>query len=93
MNIHPYRSQVLLVVIKLEGYFLVAFVIMYGMIDVHYEIPEFPLTIAIIPLLWIQVAMTIYFTKRENKFGAIMAIVSYFVKTLSTTSSSANRYM
>ncbi|KAF9698737.1 hypothetical protein EKO04_003296 [Ascochyta lentis] len=67
--------QVLLVVIKLEVYFLIAFVVVYGLVDVHFEIPEFPLTIAIIPLLWIQVAMTIYFTKREHNLGAIAAIV------------------
>jgi hypothetical protein len=64
-----------LVVIKLEVYFLIAFVVIYGLVDVHYEIPEFPLTIAIIPLLWVQVAMTIISTKRESKLGAVMAIV------------------
>ena len=62
--------------IKLEVYFLIAFVVTYGLVDVHFEVPEFPLTIAIIPLLWVQVGMTIYFTKRENKLGAIAAIVS-----------------
>ena len=67
--------QVLLVVLKLEIYFLIAFIVVYGLVDVHYELPEFPLTIAVIPLLCIQVVMTIYFTKRENKLGALAAIV------------------
>ena len=60
---------------KLDFYFVTAFIVIYGLIDVHYEIPEFPLTIAIIPLLIIQLGMTIYFTKRENKFWATAAIV------------------
>lgn len=67
--------QVLLVVIKLDVYFVIAFIVVYGLVDVHYEIPEFPLTIALIPILWIQLTMTIIFTKRENKPGAIAALV------------------
>ncbi|KAJ4983389.1 hypothetical protein SVAN01_11124 [Stagonosporopsis vannaccii] len=67
--------QVLLVIMKLDFYFIIAFILIYGLVDVHYEIPEFPLTMAIIPMLMIQLGMTIYFTKRENKMGAIAAIV------------------
>jgi hypothetical protein len=66
---------VLLVIIKLDLYFVIAFIIVYGLVDVHYEIPEFPLTIAIIPLLWIQLAMTVTFTKRENRLGAVAALI------------------
>ncbi len=60
---------------KLDFYFAVAFILTYGLVDVHYEIPEFPMLIAMIPLLLIQMGMTIYCTKRENKIGAISAIV------------------
>lgn len=67
--------QVLLVLLRIETYFLVGFVIVYGLIDVHYEQPEFSLTFAITPVLLIQVAMTIVFTKSENMIGAIAAIV------------------
>ncbi|KAF1923345.1 uncharacterized protein M421DRAFT_75520 [Didymella exigua CBS 183.55] len=70
--------QVLVVVMKLDVYFVIAFIIIYGLVDVHYAIPEFPLTMAIIPVLWIQVAMTIVFTKRENKIGAAAALVLRF---------------
>ncbi|KAJ8110475.1 hypothetical protein OPT61_g6695 [Boeremia exigua] len=66
---------VLLVVMKLDLYFIIAFIITYGLVDVHYEMPEFPLIIAIIPLLLAQMGMTVYFTKRENKLGAIAAII------------------
>lgn len=62
---------------KLDLYFIIAFIVVYGLINVHYEIPEFPLTMAIIPLLIIQLGMTIYFTKREKALGATAAIVCY----------------
>lgn len=60
---------------KLEIYFLIGFIIVYGLVDVHYELPEFPLTFSIIPVAFIQIALTIYSTKFENKLGALVAIV------------------
>jgi hypothetical protein len=72
---------------KLEAYFVIAFIVVYGLIDVHYELPEFPLTIAIIPLLFVQMGMTIHFIKHENKFGAFAAIVSPHDTSLSISSS------
>jgi hypothetical protein len=60
---------------KLEAYFVIAFVVVYGLIDVHYELPEFPLTIAVIPLLFVQLGMTVYFIEHENKLGALTVIV------------------
>lgn len=69
---------------KLDAYFVVAFIIVYGLVDVHYEMPEFPLTIAVIPVICIQIAMTIVFTKRENKMGAIAAIVRYTLQRSSS---------
>ncbi|KAF1940225.1 hypothetical protein EJ02DRAFT_406854 [Clathrospora elynae] len=67
--------QVLLVLLRIEVYFFVGFVIIYGLIDVHYVQPEFTLTMALIPALVIQIAMTIIFTKSENILGAVGAIV------------------
>ncbi|KAH6620548.1 hypothetical protein C7974DRAFT_235957 [Boeremia exigua] len=67
--------QILLVFMKLDIYFIIAFIIVYGTINVHWQIPEFPLTVAIIPLLIVQIGMTTHFTKRENRLGAIAAIV------------------
>ncbi|KAH7090371.1 hypothetical protein FB567DRAFT_626361 [Paraphoma chrysanthemicola] len=67
--------EVLLVLVRIEVYFVIGFVLLYGLVDVHYEQPEFALTIAIIPALVIQVALTIIFTKSENVFGAVVAIV------------------
>lgn len=60
----------------MEMYFLIGFIILYGLVNVHYTQPEFGLTIAIIPVMIIQVACTIISTKYENMLGAIGAIVS-----------------
>lgn len=62
---------------KLEVYFVIAFIVVYGLVDVHYELPEFPLTIAVIPLLFVQLGMTIHFIKQENRLGALAAIVRF----------------
>lgn len=61
--------------VRIEPYFLISFVITYGLINVHFVQPEFGLTMALIPALAIQVCMTIYFTRSENYIGAILAIV------------------
>ncbi|KAF2845787.1 hypothetical protein T440DRAFT_493206 [Plenodomus tracheiphilus IPT5] len=70
-----FAYQVLLVVIRIEVYFFVGFVVIYGLVDVHFDQPEFALTFALIPALVIQVALTIIFTKSENYTGAILAII------------------
>lgn len=76
------QNQVLLVLMKVELYFLSAFVISYGFIDVHYEVPEFQLTIAVIPAVMLQIFLTVYFTKREIIWGAIAAVVSQILVLL-----------
>ncbi|KAL5121543.1 hypothetical protein ACEQ8H_000615 [Pleosporales sp. CAS-2024a] len=67
--------QILLVLIRIEPYFLIGFVISYSLLNVHFREPEFGLTMALIPALGILVVMTIYFTRLENTIGAIVAIV------------------
>lgn len=61
--------------IRVEPYFLIAFVITYGLVNVHFIQPEFGLTMALIPALGIQAVMTIVFTRSENVLGAVAAIV------------------
>jgi hypothetical protein len=68
--------QILLVLVRVEPYFLIAFVVLYGLVNVHYVQPEFGLTMALIPALGIQVALTVVFTRSENVPGALVAIVS-----------------
>jgi hypothetical protein len=67
--------QVLLVLLKLEVYFFVAFCLVYGFIDVHYKIPEFPITMALIPTLLILLTLTILSIKHENMAWAIVVMV------------------
>jgi hypothetical protein len=62
--------------VRIEPFFLIAFVILYGIVNVHYVEPEFGLTMALIPALAIQVALTVVFTRSENVLGAVGAIVS-----------------
>ncbi|EOD43537.1 hypothetical protein UCRNP2_9767 [Neofusicoccum parvum UCRNP2] len=69
--------QIFLVLMKLSFYFLVAFVIIYGFVDVHYEQPEFALTMAIIPAAMVQVLLSAYFTRRETRIGTAATIVVY----------------
>ncbi|KAH8726091.1 hypothetical protein GQ44DRAFT_614761 [Phaeosphaeriaceae sp. PMI808] len=67
--------QVLLVLIRVEPYFLTGFVLVYGLVNVHYVQPEFGLTMALIPALVILSILTAVFVKRENYLGTIIAIV------------------
>lgn len=67
--------QVLLVLLRLEIFFLVGFIILFGFIKVHFVEPEFGLTIAIFPAMVIQIACTVLSTKAENYLGAIVAII------------------
>lgn len=61
---------------KLSFYFVVSFVIIYGFVNVHYEQPEFALTMAIIPVAMLQIILSAFFTRRENRFGMTVTIVS-----------------
>jgi hypothetical protein len=68
--------QILLVLIRVEPYFLIAFVVLYGLVNVHFAQPEFGLTMALVPALGIQVALTVVFTRSENVLGTLAALVS-----------------
>ncbi|CBX92243.1 hypothetical protein IAQ61_000422 [Plenodomus lingam] len=70
-----FTYQVLVVLMRFEIYFFIAFIVLYGLISVHYRQPEFALTMAMIPALTILVILTILFTKSENYLGAIFAII------------------
>lgn len=68
-------TQVLLVLLRMEIFFLIGFILLYGLVAVHYVQPEFGLTIAIIPAMMIQIVLTIVCTKAEHTLGASVAIV------------------
>ncbi|KAH7053457.1 hypothetical protein B0J12DRAFT_598588 [Macrophomina phaseolina] len=55
-----------LVLIKLLFYFIVAFVIVYGFVNVHYAQPEFSLTLGIIPVSFLHIGFAIYCIRVES---------------------------
>jgi len=81
---------VLVVLIKIELYYFLAFLTIYGAVEVHFTVPEFPLLVCLVPLALLQAAFGIYFTKTENRLGAIVMIVSITMRHLNGLKS--NRY-
>lgn len=69
--------QVYLVLIKLSLYFLIAFIIVYGFVNVHYVQPEFSLTIGIIPVSILQIGLAVYYTRVEAALGMAFTILVY----------------
>ncbi|PVH91645.1 hypothetical protein DM02DRAFT_545403 [Periconia macrospinosa] len=66
--------KVLVVFIKVELYFFIGFLLLYGLVNVHFEVPEFPLIVCLLLSELVQIALALYFTKTENTLGAIIAI-------------------
>lgn len=62
--------------LKFTPFFIITFIIVYDIIDVHYVQPEFGLTLAIIPGALIHVAIAVFSVRHENWFGMIFVIVS-----------------
>ncbi|KAH6613029.1 hypothetical protein C7974DRAFT_322330, partial [Boeremia exigua] len=62
-----FTYQIYLVILKFTPFFLIAFVITYGLIDVHYNEPEFSLTMAIIPLALLNVALAVFAIRKESR--------------------------
>ncbi|KAL4796720.1 hypothetical protein BDV19DRAFT_75842 [Aspergillus venezuelensis] len=69
--------EVYLVLIKLDFFFLVAFIVQYGLIDVHFQEPEYSLTMAIIPAAFIVMVLGIYVVKNELVIGIVPIITCY----------------
>lgn len=67
--------EVYLVLIKLDFFFLVGFIVQYNLIDVHFEEPEYSLTMAIIPAAFIVMILGIYFVQHEIILGIVPVIV------------------
>ncbi|PSN68082.1 hypothetical protein BS50DRAFT_600036 [Corynespora cassiicola Philippines] len=67
--------ETLVVLIKVEIFFFIGFIITYGFVNVHYDIPEFPITMCLIPIVLAMAFMGIYFTRKEKRLGAIIIIV------------------
>ena len=68
--------QIYLVILKFTPFFIVAFIIVYDLIDVHYVEPEFSLTLAIIPAAIIHVGLAVYLVRIESYIGMLLVLVS-----------------
>ncbi|KAJ5156088.1 hypothetical protein N7492_008891 [Penicillium capsulatum] len=69
--------EIYLVLLKLDFYFLIAFIIQYNLIDVHFEEPESSLTWALIPAALIVMILSIYSVRRERIWFMIPIIICY----------------
>lgn len=61
---------------KLGVYFFIAFLVLYGVINVHYEMPEFAIVMALIPAALLQISLAVWCTRSELKVGMAVVIVS-----------------
>ncbi|KAF7718677.1 Uncharacterized protein PECH_001455 [Penicillium ucsense] len=69
--------EVYLVLIKSKFYFITVFIIQYDLIDVHFQQPEFALTLAILPASFIMMALAIWAVRKEWTLATIFVILSH----------------
>jgi hypothetical protein len=69
-------EQIYLVLIKVDFFFIAVFVIQYGLIDVHFDEPEFALTMALLPASFLLMILAVWVVRREWKIAMIIVIVS-----------------
>ncbi|KAJ9490821.1 hypothetical protein VN97_g2455 [Penicillium thymicola] len=80
--------EVYVVFVKLGAFFVVCFVLHYGLIDVHFIEPEFGLTMSIPPALTVVIVLGVYIIRREHKplmtlvIICHLAIVAYLISRL-----------
>lgn len=74
--------QVFLVLIKLNLYFLIGFIIQYNLVYVHFKEPEYTLTMLLIPVAIIAIFLGVWFVQRERTFSTIAIIVSFSTSSL-----------
>lgn len=67
--------QVFLVLIKLNLYFLIGFIVQYVLIYVHVYGLEYILTMLLIPTAFFSMLIGVYFIQHELKFGVIGILV------------------
>ncbi|KAF9629013.1 hypothetical protein BFW01_g10216 [Lasiodiplodia theobromae] len=69
--------QVFLVLMKLGVYFFIAFLVLYGVINVHYEMPEFAIVMTLIPAALLQISLAVWCTRSELKVGMAVVILLF----------------
>lgn len=61
---------------KLDFFFLVGFIIQYDLVNVHFQEPEYSLTMALIPVSLLVMALGVYCVRCEYRFATIFTAVS-----------------
>lgn len=61
--------------LKISVLFVILFIVVYGFINVHYEEPEFGLTMAILPVSVIHAVLAAYCVTNEHKTGMFVVMV------------------
>ncbi|CAG8359108.1 unnamed protein product [Penicillium salamii] len=69
--------EVYVVFVKLDAFFVICFILQYGLIDVHFIEPEFGLTMSIPPALVLILIMGIYIVRKEHKPLMLLVIVCH----------------
>lgn len=80
-----------LVILKFTPFFIVAFILIYDLINVHYVNPEFSLTMAIIPAALIHVGLAVYFVRVESYIGMLLVLVNLPFITLCTLANTCDQ--
>ncbi|KAK7190950.1 hypothetical protein DPSP01_009157 [Paraphaeosphaeria sporulosa] len=77
MRLRYFAYQIYLVILKFTPFFIISFILLYDLIDVHYVEPEFSLTMAIIPVALIHVGLAVYFVRIETFIGMSFVLVGH----------------
>ncbi|KAK1145024.1 hypothetical protein N8T08_004739 [Aspergillus melleus] len=70
--------EIYVVLLKVDFYFIIGFILQYNLIDVHFDEPEYSLTMAIIPATLIVMFSGLYLVRSERKIATICVIICYF---------------
>ncbi|EOD47436.1 hypothetical protein UCRNP2_5823 [Neofusicoccum parvum UCRNP2] len=68
---------VFLVLMKLGVYFFIAFLVLYGVINVHYAMPEFGIVMALIPAALLQISLAVWCVRKEIYVGMAFVIILF----------------
>ncbi|KAI9045970.1 uncharacterized protein KD926_005914 [Aspergillus affinis] len=74
-------AQVYIVLLKVDFYFIIGFILQYNLIDVHFDEPEYSLTMALIPATLIVMFSGLYFVRSERKIAMICVTVCAILST------------
>ncbi|PLB51521.1 hypothetical protein P170DRAFT_443720 [Aspergillus steynii IBT 23096] len=69
--------EIYIVLLKVDFYFIVGFILQYNLIDVHFDEPEYSLTMALIPVTLIVMVSGIYFARSERMIPMLCVTACY----------------